>query len=876
MSKIDIEGYHPWACCHGDKWKYALTFSMLIISSQVKAEEGFNPAFIEQSAKGDTVADLSAFASDAGGQMPGKYLVDITVNNAAVDHREVEFYADKNNKDNNDSGLLPCLSLDDLKKYGVKIEAIPALAKKVSAAASKDAPTEAKSCVDFLQDIPSSSATFDFNKQRLELTFPQAVISQSVRGYVDPQLWDNGIPAFLLDYNFTGANGETKNGSQNVSDDSYYLNLRNGFNYGAWRFRNYSTWNDNNGERSWQNVNTYLQRSIISLKSQLTLGDGYSNGDVFDSVQYRGVQMASDDSMLPDSMQGFAPVIRGIAKTNAQITISQNGYTIYQSYVSPGPFEITDLYASAGSGDLTVIVKEEDGSEQKFVQPYSSVPLLQREGRLKYSLMAGQFRNGYGSDSPDFGQVSLIRGFGGGVTLYGGWQGSENYQALALGVGKNMGDWGAISFDVTEAKTLLPDDVSDTGQSYRFLYAKSIAGTDTDFRLLGYRYSTKGFYTLEESVDLNSNDNDDTDFEINSHKRSEIQGSINQALPEGWGSFYFTGSVQDYWGTSGTEQTLQLGYNNSWSGISYSVSMSNNFTPEEPTDRQISLSVSVPLDRWLSNAWGNYAMNNSSHGATQQQVGLSGTMDNDKFNYNVNQSLPNQDDSGSGNTSMSYKGAKGNSNLGYSYSDTSRRWNYGLAGGMVAHSGGVTLAQPLGDTVTLIAAPGAEDVNVVNQPGVSTDSRGYAVIPNTTPYRRNRIGLDSTTFGDNVEMEESAKDVIPTRGAVVRAKFNTRVGYRVMMNILRGDGKPVPFGATVSLVAKEEEDGKSVKDDTNTGIVGEMGSTYLSGLPEKGQLIAQWGKEAGQKCRVDYQLTEQQIKSALPTLTGRCVTASAR
>lgn len=875
MSKINIEGYHPWAYCHGGKWQRVLIFSMLLLSSQGKADDGFNPAFIEQSAKGDTVADLSAFTNNADGQMPGKYLVDITVNNSSVDHREVEFYADKNSKDNNDSGLLPCLSLDDLKKYGVKIDAIPALAKQARTAADKDAPTEAKSCVDFLQDIPSSSAAFDFNKQLLELTFPQAVLSQSVRGYVDPQLWDDGIPAFLLDYNFTGANGENKNGGESVRDDSYYLSLRSGFNFGPWRFRDYTTWNDNNGERHWQNVNSYLQRSIISLKSQLTLGDGYSNGDVFDSVQYRGVQLASDDSMLPDSMQGFAPVVRGIAKTNAQVTITQNGYTIYQSYVSPGPFEITDLYASSGSGDLSVVVKEEDGSEQKFVQPYASVPLLQREGRLKYSVTAGQFRSGYGSDSPDFGQVSLIRGFARGITVYGGLQGTDNYQALALGIGKNMGDWGAVSFDVTQAKTQLPNDVSDTGQSYRFLYSKSFAGTDTDFRLLGYRYSTKGFYTLDESVDLNSDDNDSNDFDIHNHKRSEVQGSINQTLPEGWGSFYFTGSIQDYWGASGKEQTLQFGYNNSWSGITYSLSLSDNYTPDEPTDRQISLNVSIPLDRWLKNAWATYDMNTSSHGATQQQMGLSGTLDDDKFNYSVNQSLPNQDDSGSGNTSMSYKGSRGNSNLGYSYSDSSRRWNYGLEGGVVVHSGGVTLAQPLGDTVTLIAAPGADNVNVVNQTGVSTDSRGYAVVPNTTAYRRNRIGLDTTTLGANVEMQESAKDVIPTRGAVVLAKFNTRVGYRVMMNILRGDDKPVPFGATVSLVGEEPEDSKSTRDEADTGIVGEMGSTYLSGLPEKGQLIAQWGKEAGQQCRVNYQLTEQQLKSALPTLSGRCVSATA-
>ncbi len=47
---------------------------------------------------------------------------------------------------------------------------------------------------------------------------------------------------------------------------------------------------------------------------------------------------------LPDSLKGFAPVVRGIAKSNAQITIKQNGYAIYQTYVSPGAFEISDTF----------------------------------------------------------------------------------------------------------------------------------------------------------------------------------------------------------------------------------------------------------------------------------------------------------------------------------------------------------------------------------------------------------------------------------------------------------------------------------------------------------------------------------------------------
>ena len=81
---------------------------------------------------------------------------------------------------------------------------------------------------------------------------------------------------------------------------------------------------------------------------------------------------------LNASQKGFAPVIHGIARGTAQVSIKQNGYEIYHSTVPPGPFTISDLYAAGNGGDLQVTVKETDGSSQNFTVPYSSVPVLQR------------------------------------------------------------------------------------------------------------------------------------------------------------------------------------------------------------------------------------------------------------------------------------------------------------------------------------------------------------------------------------------------------------------------------------------------------------------------------------------------------------------
>ncbi|MDI4583205.1 fimbrial protein, partial [Klebsiella pneumoniae] len=171
----------------------------------------------------------------------------------------------------------------------------------------------------------------------------------------------------------------------------------------------------------------------IPLKSELVLGDSNTGNDVFDSMGFRGGRLFSSDSMYPDSLQGYAPTVRGIARTPAKVVVRQNGYVIYQSYVQPGAFAITDLNPTSSSGDLEVTVEEKDGTQQRYTVPYSTVPLLQREGRWKYDLVAGDYRSGNSDqDTPFFTQGTLITGLANGYTLYGGTQLASRYTAVAV------------------------------------------------------------------------------------------------------------------------------------------------------------------------------------------------------------------------------------------------------------------------------------------------------------------------------------------------------------------------------------------------------------------------------------------------------------
>ncbi|EKY3197565.1 fimbrial biogenesis outer membrane usher protein [Cronobacter turicensis] len=788
----------------------------------------FDPMLMEQGDPGQRGADLSIFSTQ--NQLPaGNYPLRIRLNGSEMFTRTIPLTV------NAQGETLPVITPALLEELNVKTEAYPALA-----ALAPLAPIE-----DIGALIPAASIRLNTHKMALEVSIPQAALRRTARGYVDPQYWDDGIPALFSNYTFNGAHSQSDVGN---GDTSQYLNLQNGLNLGPWRVRNYSTWSKSDDEAHWDSIYTFLQRDIKPWRSQLTLGESYSPSMIFDSVKFKGAQLATDDNMLPDSLRGFAPVIRGIANSNAEVTVRQNGYIIFQDTVAPGAFEINDLYPTSHSGDLEVTIKEADGKERRFIQPFSAVPIMQRPGQIKYSLTAGEYDPNSSQDAtPAFAQGTLIYGLNNQLTLYGGAMGADTYQAAALGVGVGLDEWGSVSLDVTHARSQLQNNTTSSGQSYRFQYSKNIELTDTAITLAGYRYSTSGYFDFDEA----NHDEAWYDDRYSGYyqQRSQLQISINQTLND-IGSFYLNGYQRDFWNRTDKEQNLSAGFAFSTAGVTWTLSSAWNKTDAQ-TDRQIALGVSVPLSRWLANSWATFNVSQNQDGDTRYQSGLSGTlMDDGRLSYSLQQSY-NQagqsgDDTADSSADLNYKSRFANLSLGYYHSDDSQQWSYGASGALVMHPHGVTLSQPLGDAFALVDANGASDIHFKNQAGVSTDWLGYAVIPWLSPYERNELTLDTTTMPAGVDAQNTHLTLIPNKGALVYARFDAREGHRLLLTLRQTSGEPVPFGALVTLNGI----------DGYESIVDEGGVAYLSGVKENGVAQVKWGNHAGQRCQASVVLPE--------------------
>ncbi|WP_249215809.1 fimbrial biogenesis usher protein [Citrobacter sp. JGM124] len=837
--------------------RLSLALMIAALVSPANAEIYFNPRFLNDEAAESV--DLSVFENGQEAP-PGTYRVDIEMNGEYITSRDITFEAGASGE-----GLIPCLSPSLLESFGVKKEAF---------STTTETNVEER-CVALSTMLPNSSTEFDVGQLRLTLSIPQIYVSSMARGYISPDLWEDGINAGIVNYSFSGNNINSKNNRSSGNSNYAYLNLQSGLNLGAWRLRDSSIWSYSSGvgeqpnNNKWQHINTWAERDIISLRSRLTLGDGYTDGDIFEGVNLRGVKINSIEAMLPDSQRGFAPVIHGIARGTAQVSVRQNGYEVYQSTVPPGPFTIDDIYSAANGGDLQVTVKEADGSTQVFYVPYSTVPVLQRAGYTRYAFAAGEYRSGNDQqDAPKFVQGTLMHGLSGGWTPYGGAQLSQKYQAVNIGLGKDLGSFGAVSMDITQANTKLADDTHHSGQSARFLYSKSFYQTGTNIQLMGYRYSTNGYYNFSDSAysrmsgytvqpDTDGNNTDKSQY-INYYnllytKRGQEQISISQQI-DPFGTIYLSANRQSYWNTSNSDQQISIGANVPFDDIntSLSYSFSNNAWQNE-RDHTLAFNINIPFSHWMrsdsksvfKNANASYSMSNDMKGGMTNLAGINGTLLSDRnLSYSVqvgHTKGANSSTGSSGYTSLNYRGGYGNANLGYSRSGQNNQIYYGFSGGIIAHANGVTFGQPLGETLILIKAPGADGVKVENQTGIHTDWRGYALIPYATEYRENRVALNINSLQDNVELEETVVSVVPTHGAVARATFNAQIGNKVLMT-LKYKNKFVPFGAIVTQ-----------GDGTNGSIVAESGQVYLTGLPQAGKLQVSWGNGENANCVVDYQ-----------------------
>ncbi|MFJ3484830.1 fimbria/pilus outer membrane usher protein [Pseudomonas sp. NPDC090202] len=798
---------------------------------RASAGSKFNTAFIQGS---DQPADLDSFLQ-GNSVVPGTYRVDIYVNRSLVARRDVRFVASPAS-----GNVEACLTLDTLRQFGLDTSTL------------SDTGSGPNGCFDLVAKVPAAVVDYQPAGLRLFISIPQAMMQRSVRGYVSPQLWDEGETVGFVNYTFNGAR---RTRDQQTRDD-YYLGLRNGINLGAWRLRNESSlvYGDDRPYRFRSNRN-FAQRDITALKSQLTVGETFTDSQIFDSVRFVGASLMSDDGMLPDSERVYAPVVRGIAETNATVEVRQNGFILYSDTVSPGPFEITDIYPSGSNGDLEVTIIEADGRRRTFVQAYASLPIMVPEGVLRYSLSAGQYdSNEDGGPSPGFASATAIYGLTERLTAAGGLQLAEDFQASNIGAGMNTGA-GALSLDLTQSISRQRQQTFG-GHSLRLRYANTLDLTNTTLAVAGYRYSTDQYRTFDQHVEeLNS-----PSGTLVGRAKDRLELNLTQSLPGHSASLSLTGSEQRYWDVTGKTRQFLLSWNAGWRSVSYSLSLESNQTFERggqrQSDNRVALTVSVPLGGPAGASRAFFNAVHDSGGGYDLLSGLNGQVFDDRSTFYSVQAGHSAQSGSSGSGRLSTTTGYGRFDGSYSQGRDYHALTLGASGSLVGHAGGINLGQSVGDTFALVEVENIAGAKLANHSQVETAANGYAILPYAQPYRSNWVSLDSRQLGADVELESASAQVVPRRGAVPRVSFRATTGRRVQFELSQTDGSRLPLGAAV-----EDEHGKLLASVDPTG------RALVLSERDSGELLVKWSD--GQ-CRGTYQLPPRNSERSYDRLKVVC------
>ncbi|HAU5636291.1 fimbria/pilus outer membrane usher protein [Citrobacter amalonaticus] len=808
----------------------------------------FDASLLRQ--EGQNQIDVSRFVYGSN-VLPGKYRIDVLVNQNMVSNQEVVFKENEQLKNKTE----PCLSPNIIKLVNLNGEKLPFAVRKIV--------TEPAACTDLAQLIPGATVKFDADRQQLNIDVPQVYLQHTARGNIDPSLWDSGVPALMLGYYM---NGYESHYSGMDTSRTFYSSLNAGLNIGKWYLRHNGSYNwDQDIGGHYQSNNTYVQRDIEAVRGHLYLGQYYTSGQMFNTVSYTGAQLATDDRMLPASQRGYAPDIRGVAKTNAKVTVRQSGNILYQTTVPPGAFLIDDLGPTGYGGDLDVTVEEADGSIQQYSVPYSSLAQSLRPGAQQFSATVGKMDDYSTSEKPLFYEVTFMRGITNILTVYTGAQYSQNYQAVLAG-GAVGTEAGAVSADVTQAWSHVGGETGDlVGQSYRVSYSKLIDVTNSNITIAAYRYSSSGYMDLQTAVQTRDAVNHDEDPNSVWRSKNQFSVSLNQGLPAGLGNIYISSSMQNYWNSgNGYNTQYQVGYSNSYKWLNYSINASRNKSETGQDQTSWYLTLSMPLWPGHSGSVPYMSMryNEDSDGQRGEQVNLSGSFgDTNQYGYNVSGSHDNYSGS-SGSVSGSWAGSKATLNGSYStgsgYSSTSA----GMSGGVVVHSGGITFSPYNSDSYALIEAKGAEGAEVAGYGGATVDSSGYALSPSLIPYQQNHVAINPEGSDLGVEFENTSQDVVPRAGSVVKVKFNTHTGTPLLI-VSTWKGEPLPFGA-------------DIMDDENNpvGAVSQGGVIYVKVSKPKGVLTVKWGDDDRTQCRVPYMLDnadpDNDSKNTIQRFTSVC------
>jgi outer membrane usher protein len=520
-----------------------------------------------------------------------------------------------------------------------------------------------------------------------------------------------------------------------------------------------------------------LTRDFIGSMTTLSIGDAVSDaGSYGNAVRFGGVRWAKNFGLRPDLVTMPLLSSTGTATVPSTIEVFVNGQLVSQQDVPPGPFVIDRLPVVSGTGEVSVVVRDQFGREHVSSSSFYASQALLARGLSQYAIDVGSLRENFGLESADYGglmaQGTWRRGLTDEITL-------EGHAELAAGSLRNFGVNSAFQIGRLGVLSLTGATGADEeGSGWLGGAGFERRGTRSSF-VISTQLASDGYRQLGDSFAP----------ELRVRSRTLVQsgtsfgraGSLGVAL------------VRQTYFDSPARTTVALNHSVSLAGRGMlSLIASRAFGERKLTGAY--LIYTLPLDR--RRTFSSSLL--KTEGVDDGPVALASLIQNPEIGSGTGFRL-------SAASTADYEAALQHRFLNAEVDLESMRY-----GGQSTHaayvSGAITLldgqlsaARSVTGSFAVVDVGDLADVPVYleNQPVTRTNSRGRALLPELRPYEANRIGIDPRDLP--FETRVAARELMiapPFRSGVV-ARFPVERIRSGSFRLRRSDGSPVPSGAWV-------------------------------------------------------------------------------
>jgi len=659
-----------------------------------------------------------------------------------------------------------------------------------------------------LEDVPGMTFRIDERQQTLfmqagaSLFESSTITARSLNRSVRPTLPPNGA---FLNYDLLA----TRIAGSTQTSAILEGNLFGPMGSGLIRFLE----EDADGTAHGTRLEATWTRDFPDTVTSLRLGDSITGTSLWwgGAVRFGGVQWGTNFATRPDLITLPMPVVAGESALPSTLDLYVNGALRLRQDVPPGPFTVQNIPVITGAGDVRLVVTDALGRQQVVTQSYYASPQMLEAGLADYSYEAGFIRNNFGVSSDDYGRALLVGTHRLGLTdeLTGEIHGEllRDQQSAGIAAARLLPAGAVVSLGIAGSRGVRGEGelvaVSLERTTPRFAAGLNSQWASRDFTsvgligaqlapvrtLRGFAGYTSGLYG-STTVSLTREDfRDRPGVELVSLAqgiRVGQQGYLSLSVlrvirsqPDTTVSLLFTQALGD-------RKTGNL------------TLMSDKGHAQGLLELQKSLPVGTGM---------GYRLGVGAGGADEREAAVS--LQNDVGTYQL------ETDSANGAT-----GVRGS-----------------VSGSIALLDSTLFASRQINDSFAVAEVAGRAGVHVYsdNQLVGTTNSQGYAMVPQLRAYQSNSVRIDLADLPLDFNVESAQMRAVPYSRSGLLLRFPIDRADAALIALVTQTGKPLPPGTQVFLL------GSSPLRSFPVGLNGE---TYVTGLAATNHLRASWQDHA--------------------------------